>query len=269
MNRYFVNLPLRAILNEPGRLDEFIERKIAPEIGFDALTLDSVEPRDHEMIAERVKSAGLSIGIHLPFHDLQPGSVDHFVREATAKRLQTALDAARIYEPEHLIAHAAFDFNLYRKVYDIWCDRSVSTWRDVLASWPNHPPLYLENTHEKEPQRVLQLVDQLAQYDDRVGLCFDIGHWFSFAGGVNKNDLDQWIGVLAPRIRHIHLHDNDGSYDLHLGPGKGNIPFDELLANLNHQNIHPTVTFEPHSSADLELSLDFAECQMWSSARCS
>ncbi len=269
MTRFFINLPLRVIKSEPGRLDEYIKRGIAPEIGLDALSLDATSEKEHYAIAKRLKDAGLSVGIHLPFFDLQPGSVDRFIREATVKRLQTGIDAARIYEPDHMIAHAAFNYLLYRKVYDIWCDRCTSTWLEVLSGWKDHPPLFLENTHENEPQLLTGLIDALAQHDDRVGVCFDIGHWFSFAGGVTKNDLDQWIAVLGSRLGHLHIHDNDGSYDLHLGPGKGDIPFEELLGHLDKQCIKPTVTFEPHTKEGIEQSLNFADCQNWSSARCS
>ena len=82
MTRFFINLPLRVIKSEPGRLDEYIKRGIAPEIGLDALSLDATSEKEHYAIAKRLKDAGLSVGIHLPFFDLQPEvSTDLFGRQ--------------------------------------------------------------------------------------------------------------------------------------------------------------------------------------------
>jgi sugar phosphate isomerase/epimerase len=85
-----------------------------------------------------------------------------------------------------------------------------------------------------------------------IGICFDIGHWHCFSAiRGERQDLDQWIDAFAPRLRHLHLHDNDGSYDAHLGLGQGTIPFDELLRALKARSLFPSTTFEPHTAKAL------------------
>ena len=47
-------------------------------------------------------------------------------------------------------------------------------------------------------------------------------------GGV-LDELEQ----AAPRLCHLHLHDNDGRSDAHLAPGQGTIPWAQVLERLH------------------------------------
>ncbi len=62
---------------------------------------------------------------------------------------------------------------------------------------------------------------------------------------------------MAPYLRHMHLHDNDGVADKHLGLGVGSIPWSELFAGLELLDLAPTFTLEPHTKEDLEHSWKF------------
>ena len=108
MGRYFVNLPLRYIFRDRTYLNYFITYNINPELGLDAISIDKIEEKWHQNIYEEIRQAGLICSIHLPFHDLQPGSMDDFILSATRKRLVSALKIARIYNPKYMVAHANF-----------------------------------------------------------------------------------------------------------------------------------------------------------------
>lgn len=81
-----------------------------------------------------------------------------------------------------------------------------------------------------------------------VGLCLDVGHAF-VASSFHGFDFVQECASAAPLVRHLHLHDNLGrpqamrepepterlAYglgDLHLPPGKGVIPLEELFSQV-------------------------------------
>ena len=60
--------------------------------------------------------------------------------------------------------------------------------------------------------------------DNDMGLVFDVGH-------SNLNgETHLFIDSFSREITHIHLHDNDGSHDLHLGIGHGNIDWERLAS---------------------------------------
>lgn len=261
---FFVNYPLRLLLQDPDGLDRFLARGLAPELGLDAALMGSVDARWHERVAETLDRDGTPRGLHLPFFDLQPGGVDPLIREASRRRLQLALEIARIYRPQYMVAHAAYDRFLYIKSYDAWLERSVDTWQGLLQSWPEHPPLRLEHVFETDPLTVSRLAEALrnalgATGANNVGLCLDVGHWHSFGQGARRNNLAEWLDAFAPYLGHLHLHDNDGSFDQHKGPGFGGIPFALLFEELDRRGLSPTMTFEPHSEEDLLQALAFAD----------
>jgi len=202
--------------------------------------------------------------LHLPFFDLQPGSADSRIRAASRDRLQAAMDTARIYRPDVLVGHAVYDRFLYIHSFPDWAARAADTWAEVLAVWPGHPPLCLENTYENDPATVSGAIDALRERlprerAARVGACLDIGHWYSFAEGKIRGNLPAWIDALAPYLLHLHLHDNDGSFDQHLGPGQAEIPFAALFELLAARGLRPTATFEPHTASAFEAALTFAQ----------
>jgi len=258
MPSFYVNLPLRYILRKPEYLDTIVSRGLHPELGLDATALDLLDQAWHRETADRLRSAGLSCTVHLPFFDLQPGALDSRILEATRSRLSQALDVASIYGPRLLIGHAWYFENLHRVFFPTWLANSADTWEGLLRSWPGHPPLYLENTFEPAPSPLTSLVETLAGRGlQSIGLCLDLGHWHCFAQGSLQHDLDHWLDAFAPHLRHLHLHDNLGDRDRHLGLGQGSIPWDLLFAGLKARNLRPTMTLEPHSAEDLDHSLEF------------
>lgn len=252
MIRCFVNCNLRVADRRPELLDRHLRDRTPPELGLDPVLMEAKSPDWHRFMARRLDAANLARSLHLPFFDLQPGSADVLVRQATCDRLCQAMETAALYQPAHLVGHGAYDRFLYARSFPDWAKRAADTWARALAAWPEHPPLYLENTHETDPATVAGLVAALrSRLPDsqaaRVGICFDVGHWHSFAAGRHRQNLDEWLAALAPYLGHLHLHDNDGSFDHHLGPGQGAIPFDSLFDLLDHHDLHPTATFEPHT----------------------
>jgi sugar phosphate isomerase/epimerase len=251
----FVNLPLRYIAEDPEYLDLFLRLGLQPELGIDAWTLDHKTQALHDHVSSTLSAAGLSCGVHLPFFDLQPGSQDRLVLEATRNRLTQALRCARTYSPAHLVAHIGFDQLVYGRSPREWQERSIDTWKVVLSAWPDHPPLYLENVHERDAPWVGEYLSRMSGL--RVGLCFDVGHWHSFGMGASLGTLHSWLDLLGCVPFHLHLHDNAGLADEHLGLGRGSIPLSEILERINRMGSRAGATFEPHTREDLHCTVEF------------
>jgi len=91
-----------------------------------------------------------------------------------------------------------------------------------------------------------ELAEQISAVDHpTVGLCLDVAH-MALAAGVFGFDYFEECNAVAPLVSHVHLHDNMmktnltghppvsehhvyGLGDLHLPPGRGNIPLEELF----------------------------------------
>ncbi len=261
MTNFFVNLPLRFLSGHPEYPDLFLNNLICPELGIDALSMDALDSKCHTNLAEPFGLKNISTSIHMPFIDLQPGSLDEYIRRASATRLLEAAKLALFYRPKHLIVHSGYRSEIYDHNYSKWLENSVATWQEILKAIPEDVSVYLENVYEQEPYL---LKDLLSELGGRAGFCFDLGHWFSFGGGWAKKNLDHWLQTMAPFLRHLHLHDNDGSGDEHLGMGAGAIPFTDLFSGLELMDISATFTLEPHSREDFGQSLEFIlDNQYW------
>jgi sugar phosphate isomerase/epimerase len=261
----FVNLPLQYAAASPRYLERFLGPlqpwpsgfHFAPELGLDALSMQR-QPREwHERLSQRLRDAGLVPSLHLPFFELSPGAFDEYVREASIQRLTEALGIAKVYAPAHMVAHPRYDQTIHGPDKELWLQNSLASWRRILDVWDGHPPLYLENTHETSPELLVALVRALQPRNVRI--CFDIGHWHSFAGGARRDNLDAWLDAVGPLLGHLHLHDNDGADDQHLGLGRGSIPWEEFFALLTARGLKPGATFEPHTEEAMASTLAFMQ----------
>ena len=105
MLRCFVNCHLRAAASRPERLERHFTDRVPPELGLDPLFLDATPAPWHAALAARLEASALPRSVHLPFFDLQPGSADARIRQASIDRLREALLPARAYTPHHLVGH--------------------------------------------------------------------------------------------------------------------------------------------------------------------
>lgn len=256
--RFFVNLPVSYIGQDHGYLSMFLAGNIRPELGFDPTALDMVPDEEHHRIRSLLLEKELIPGAHLPFFDLAPGSKDAYILAATRSRLASGLDKCRYYGAAHMVAHPSFLEHQHRQDFQAWLETSTQTWCELLDTWPDHPPLYLENTFETDPTPLVQLVEQIRVHHPQVGICFDVGHWHSFGRGVRAKNLHDWLDILKPYLRHVHLHDNNGEGDQHLALGKGTIPLEQLLRWIEDQPRTIGVTLEPHTVQDFTGTEDFA-----------
>ena len=246
----FVNLPLSWVAQDAQWLDWFLAERICPELGLDEASL--LLPRAwHQDIARRLQAAGLACAVHLPFMGLEPGSVDRGQRARAQEQLALAAELSKMYGAAHMVGHPGFVAARDGKGGSellpdpAWLERVCETWSPISAL--AEAPLFLENIYDLTPQIVLSVLAALNLPAASIGVCFDAGHWNYFSGGKARQDLPDWVRAYAPHLRHLHLHDNDGSSDQHLGLGQGNIPFTLLLQLLDEFGVQPSVTFEPHT----------------------
>ena len=68
-------------------------------------------------------------------------------------------------------------------------------------------------------------------------MCLDVGH----VNAYSEIPASEWLKVCAGEVRHFHLHNNDGSGDVHGGLDQGTIPMKELLAMA--KELCPAATF--------------------------
>jgi sugar phosphate isomerase/epimerase len=247
--RLHVHVPWRQI---DDWLPQLLERRLQPEIGFRGEDFDPLDAATLERVATLLQQAGLAVSVHAPFMDLNPGALDPIVREATLRRLNQALAAARQLKARLIVIHPGYDHWHYDHQPQLWLEQTIPFFRELLpAIEQSGVRVAIENIFETRPETLIDLITALDH--PLYGYCFDVGHWHLFA---EDKRMTAWLATLADKLYHLHLHDNCGSMDQHLALGQGDIDFAPLNAYLGKCIMQPSMTLEAHRIEDLELSLE-------------
>ena len=243
-----VSIPLHLLYEK--HLPTIIKERINPEISFNYFVLDHFKSEDLKKIANTIIEAGLTITMHAPFMDLRPGAIDPKIRQVSIDRLNQFFEIVPYFQPGVVVCHASFDEKYYVGNMERWVENSIETWRQFLPlAREMNTIITFENVYENSPHYLALLLDSLKS--PYLRFCFDTGHFNAFS----RTSLKEWMDILGPYLKQLHLHDNTGFTDEHLPVGDGNFQFYELFKILEEQSIDPVVTLEPHTEEDLWKSL--------------
>jgi sugar phosphate isomerase/epimerase len=237
-----------------------------PEINFES-GWNRFSRNQHRDMAKLILDHFPGSSIHLPYNGLYPRQEETI--EPKKDLLLKALELAELYSPDHLIGHPGFrgisDSVLGQKKYPgfkrdeleglsqspapWWLDQTVYLWSEVLKN--TSAKLYLENTHEHSPHALMVLLENLPP---RAQFCLDFGHWFHYAMGRHWDNLELWLQICHSKLKHVHVHDNNGEADQHLPLGLGLIDYRMVRRLLKQFNLQPSLTLENHFVADLQKS---------------
>lgn len=174
--------------------------------------------------------------VHLPFYPSVPElkeqgrrwsviNADRAQRRTAVDGAADGLRAAGLLGATCAVLHLGWQ-------RDAWSDQAHGWAREAVAELlpvarAAGVRLLLENiissgTRVSALNALLDDVDPAGE----AGLCLDLGH-AHVDGGVLEE-----LRAALPRLAHLHVHDNDGTEDAHLAPGRGTIPWLRLIAQL-------------------------------------
>ncbi|MBI5886188.1 MAG: sugar phosphate isomerase/epimerase [Deltaproteobacteria bacterium] len=232
------------------RLDEILRREISPEIYMDAASLKIASGEELEEIGKAFTWAGLSVTVHGPYIDLNPGAPDEKTRLHTVEVYQAAFDAAARLAPKTIVLHAGYRASLFKGGPELWLSQSRKTWpRFVRLAEPLDMTIAVENIYEKNPQTQLALIKDIAS--PNFGACLDTGHLNVFSSVATE----EWLRALGAHLAEVHLHDNNGKNDEHLPIGEGTFDFKTFMRLLGEHADSPVLTIEPHGEEMLDKAM--------------
>jgi sugar phosphate isomerase/epimerase len=90
-----------------------------------------------------------------------------------------------------------------------------------------------ENFVKKAVEKGMEKDEAKRAAEKIIGATWDVGHLNMFKrAGFTDKDLVKQTEKIAKYVKHVHLTDNFGYADTHLAPGMGNVPFKEILKEL-------------------------------------
>lgn len=228
--------------------------------GFEVVARESqYDPEVFAAYRENIKriKAELQVGftLHAPITDINLGSVNRRIREASIADVKDALEFAREIGASAVALHAspgilampggkwsqevqapAIQGELARQ--EELMVRAVKELADLAPD----VLICLENLvypHElyRSPEELRGLIGKVNR--SNVRLTLDVGH--AVVSGHNPLDF---INQLYEHLYHVHLHDNHGFVDEHLPLGQGVIDYVGIIQSLKQRGYQGAVTFE-------------------------
>lgn len=232
-------------------LDEALElcRKIDKinhiEIGLDNLN-ECLNLRTYK---DEFNELNLSLGIHLPM-ELNPCENIKYIRDSWIDFINKMEYELRDLNIEYFNMHLGYAISerLYKDRIK-YLDNSIMFFKELLKL--SNKRISIENTYSKSGdfsnigyiyEDFKYIFDQIE--NKKLCFCYDTGHNL-----INNSD---YIINLNDRLEVIHLSDNDGIYDNHLGIGRGilkqneiksllNIKAKYLILEINHSSIKESI----------------------------
>ena len=130
--------------------------------------------------------------LHAPFWDLNLGSKNASIREATMNAFNYAYEVAKELGCTEIVVHNGFVPNT--SFYEGWVRNATAFWKDFFSDKDNSITMMIENQCEEDSEVLKMEIDSVN--DSRLKVCLDIGH----AHANSNMKVEDWITSLGERI---------------------------------------------------------------------
>ncbi|ADZ08870.1 Xylose isomerase domain-containing protein TIM barrel [Methanobacterium lacus] len=211
----------------------------------------------NDIDSDVVGSYNLKISIHSPLSDVNIASYNDRMRTSSVSAIKNSIDTAVSVGSDVVVVHPGQVPILGKKFIDRIKEHSLESLRECSNyADENGIMICIENMPDFEELllRDLNEVHNVAEeLDSHITL--DVGHAYNMNFSVEEM-------LSSPRIKHIHLSDNDGSYDSHDAIGSTNIDFKSLFKELKSVNYDGILVVEVKDPAALTESLDYIKNEL-------
>lgn len=218
------------------------------------ITVNRVELIDdgwHRLNQERVKklkkigeSQGLAYTLHAPFSSINIAAPAEDMRNFFLKRLGESMDFARRLECRLMVFHPGLRTGISDFYPGVDWKTNIESAQKLLQLSKKHG---VEIAVENVPEQFGFLVANVEQFsrffnelDEEIGLVLDVGH-----SNIN-GQTHAFVEAFREKIVHVHVHDNDGKQDLHLGVGSGTVNWQQFAEDIKKIRFKGIVMLESY-----------------------
>lgn len=182
-------------------------------------------------LREIAKSKGIKYTVHAPFADMNIASPSKPVLKATLKRLEESLSHASALDAKLWVFHPGSQTGISSFYPGEEWKQNIESIRMLHKTAENlGVNIAMENLPKKYGFIMKNAEDFIKFYRETslndIGMALDVGH-------ANLEDTtENFLRKLPDKIVHMHLSDNMGMNDQHLGVGYGKINWQCFAENL-------------------------------------
>ena len=199
-----------------------------------------------------IDSHDIKISVHSPLSDINIASYNDSIRRSSVSQIKNSIDLASSLDTEIVVVHPGHIPILGKKFEDNILKNSTESLKECSKyAYDSGVLLCVENMPDIEGLlcKDINQLDEIVQELD-AHITMDVGH---------ANNMKFPISEMlkSPRIKHIHLSDNDGSFDSHNALGSANIDFKSLFLELKNIDYKGILVVEVNNPQAVFESLDF------------
>jgi len=239
------HVPAKSLIKSFKVVEEVLSLGIGVELQLNSEILDSFTLKEFGKLKRLIGE--VTVTLHAPFLDLNPGATDPLVLEVTRRRFKETLIVSQVLEAEVVVFHTGYHPAKVDPIYEEWFVRTLETFSEIAEESPC--PVALENVFDRSPAHLERLIKSLPQ---NVGVCIDLGHLNLFS----DIPLREWIERFKGRIYEFHVHDNGGERDEHSPLGSGKLNVTEFFSLLEKIPDNYIFNLENKSVDDIKRSLE-------------
>lgn len=216
------------------------QRVNAFDIFFDNWSPSEISDETYELLNSLKDSNEFHFTIHLPINFFELSYSEH----------QTFYSFIEYLKPKTITVHYnTLSYDLLKDLVNIAFDNGAQL--SVENTIPNTHKIYGIDylAYMIEAKKSLEYTESKQAFSATV----DTGH--SFVNGISPDFYVRELSKHEISIATVHLHDNDGSADLHQPLGAGKIDFYSFFKELKEKNQNPYLIIEHWS--DFNRSIDF------------
>ena len=188
--------------------------------------LHTLNKRRVKRLKKAAKEHGLEFVVHAPWAGINIATPSPAVRHAVLKRLTKSIVLAGQLDCRLWLFHPGSKTGLSH-IYPgkDWQLHLESVHTLLAVARKEGVDIAIENTPEPFPS-LMKSVDDFHMFytdlGDDLGMVLDVAH-----ANLN-NQIQAFLEQFSKKIVHMHVSDNDGANDLHMGIGHGNIDWQNV-----------------------------------------
>jgi len=243
--------PLKAVLDYASNLKvSWLEIKL-DKIGIIDKLNDSRAVRKLRSILE---SYDFTYSVHAPYIDVNLASLNPYLGKASEKAVEKSLILSYKINSRVVTVHPGrLPKDYPKEALPKAIENSVERLRHLNSVGEDLGIcLSIENDHKTANRLIAGYPDQIREIIAKVGCKFtlDVGHANTLVDPIN------FVELLGSDIVIVHLHDNLGESDDHLGIGEGNIDFKRVIGSLLNHRYHGPLILEIYRQQEIEPSIN-------------
>lgn len=234
----------------PAKMENILEFVTDNKLKY--LEIITEYPYKH-VTSDDVSSYDLGISVHAPMSDINISSHIDKIRQASIDEMISSFKKANELDAQRVTVHPGSIPVMALRFTDKILEYNMESLKYLQSQADEYGVMMCVENMPLLERLLYTNIDAL--YEDvaceiHSGITLDVGH-----GHNNGFDVDEMLR--SDDIHHIHLSDNDGSYDMHDALGSHNIDFKHLFEVLENKKYDDICVIEVYTPHQILKSIDY------------